>query len=363
MRIGILTYHKSHNYGALLQAVALRYYLINCGYEVYFIDYWPKYHGDMYKRFDYYLINDLRVVSKIKYLIKRFLNIRNINKRINSFNGFIAKYITPYCLPESEYFDYVVYGSDQIWRRQERLNSKYNPVYFGEHSIKTKNHVSYAASMGIIDANDSDKIQIKKWLNKFKGISVRETSLKEFLTKAGINNIELVIDPTLLLDSEKWKKLLNVSKSEEKYVLFYDLMEGSFNIDNIRRFAQERGLKLITLKARIDKFHMDNNERAFEDPAGMLALFANAEFIFTSSYHGLVFSLIFHKEFYASFKENAERAHSLLNYLELSGRLIKKGEELKGCIPLDYLSIDNKISFLRRRSIKFIDDIITPLNY
>ena len=48
-KVGILTYHKAINYGANLQAVALRTVLENLGAEAFFYDYYPDYHKRLYE--------------------------------------------------------------------------------------------------------------------------------------------------------------------------------------------------------------------------------------------------------------------------------------------------------------------------
>ena len=97
MIIGILTYHRSHNYGALLQAIALRVVLTNMGHKVSFIDYWPAYHNRMYALFSLKKLNSINCVrDKIRYIVDCFIHYNVRKQRINNFNYFITKYIAPY---------------------------------------------------------------------------------------------------------------------------------------------------------------------------------------------------------------------------------------------------------------------------
>lgn len=180
MKIGILTYHRSHNYGALLQAIALRHVLTGLGHDAYFIDYWPEYHADMYKLFSSIEFHSYSLFGKIKYIVKTAILSRNKIKRIKSFNRFIDRFITPHSLPTTESFDIIIYGSDQIWRKQPRIGYHFNPVYFGDNQFEAKKHITYAASMGNIkDLSPADEETIQKWLRHFSFISVRETDLQK----------------------------------------------------------------------------------------------------------------------------------------------------------------------------------------
>ena len=162
MKIGILTYHRSHNYGALLQAIALRKVLADMGHEVTFIDYWPAYHRHMYALFSFHwMMSRKGIWSKWSYLKYCFCNYSARKKRKLSFDKFISEYIEPYTSSMDESYDVVIHGSDQIWRKQPEINT-YNPVYFGCHDIVARRKVSYAASIGTPPQKDEEKQIIKE---------------------------------------------------------------------------------------------------------------------------------------------------------------------------------------------------------
>lgn len=355
MKIGILTYHRSHNYGALLQAIALRFKLTSYGHNVAFVDYWPDYHKEMYRPISFKRLKMGRIPGRIKYLADTFLRLPKIIARINCFNKFIDTYISPYCCPITQKLDMVVYGSDQIWRKQDGLNGHFNPVYFGQNQINATTHLSYAASMGVINLSHEDKVTLKEWLAKFKAISVREDDLLSMLNEIGVNNAMKVLDPTLLLSSHEWRKILDLNdKSFQKYVLFYDLMPDSFDEKRIKKFAKEKNLRLIILKARIDKMFHNTNELIAESPRDMVNLIANAEYVFTSSYHGLVFSLIFEKQVIAAFHHNKGRAETLLSSLGISNRLLNSRNETFPKEAIDYINVRAHMVQLKNQSNSFI---------
>lgn len=153
MKIGIVTYHRTLNYGAVMQSLATRFALEEMGHEVYYVDYWPDYHRRLYECFSFRrfvrCIFKFHAVSYLKMSVWK-------KRRHDNFDVFFKRYIYPYCRPIDENYDVVIYGSDQIWRKQIALRT-YNPFYFGKNDINTKHHVSYAASMGILPDNGTDK--------------------------------------------------------------------------------------------------------------------------------------------------------------------------------------------------------------
>ena len=358
MKIGILTYHRSHNYGALLQAVALRVYLEKLGHSVYYVDYWPDYHEKMYRHFDIYRFNIRGLKGKVGYLYHVIRDYLPKEKRIKTFNTFINNYIKPYCIAYSDdtQLDAVIYGSDQIWRRQKRLDDKFDEVYFGKNKINAKYQISYAASMGEIKSSIEDDKKIKESLSKFKNVGVREENLRRYLTEIGVDNILLNVDPTLLLNKDNWVDIVNIKPIvDSKYVLLYDLHPKSFTKELLFGYCEKRNLKLITLEG--DAKRKTKNVFSTEGPNAMLSLIKYAEAVFTSSYHGLVFSIIFHKEVFATFKENAGRAQTLLKSLGLENRLLEYGVNEVFCEEIDYNLIDKTIRDLSTGSKLYLESL------
>ncbi len=359
MKIGILTYHRSHNYGALLQAIALRKVLADMGQEVTFIDYWPDYHKHMYVFFSWEKLRDSKnIKDAIKYLKNIVLFPVNRIERIHNFNAFIDEYIAPWVSDMSDSYDLVIHGSDQIWRKQPEMHT-YNPVYFGKHQINTKRNISYAASMGILPDNEADKQLLKELFGYLDEISAREENLKNLVSELGYE-CRQDIDPTLLLTGKEWCDLLSIRKktTEERYVLYYKLLSDSFDLKKISAFATNRGLKLKILNGTASRLKSDKNITT-ANPKQFLELIYNADFVFTSSFHGLAFSIIFGKQVYASFSRNQGRAESLLKSLNMSCCLLPP----LGQIPEEYPSVDYNMAFKKLEVMKddmkqFIDKTI-----
>lgn len=355
MKIGILTYHRSHNYGALLQSIATREILISFGHDVSFIDYYSEYHKELYALFSF---RKWMQSNKIGYIKAFLFEGWRKEKRIKCFKKFIHEYIEPYCSPynSSEHYDVIIYGSDQIWRKQK--GTFFDPVFFADNILSADRHISYAASMGILYKGKEDMEFLQERLSHFDKISVRELSLQQYLESFVKREIQLVLDPTILLSKEKWTSLVKIDRTEKSgYIVFYDLLNGSFNLNSIRKFAKERNLRLIILYGKAKKACKD--EYSTCGPVEFLSLIKYADFVFSSSYHGLIFSLIFQKQFIVSFSENADRAESLLRELGLTNRIIPPLlERINSQIAdIEYDFVSNKLKELSEQSINFLSSI------
>lgn len=347
MKIGILTYIKSHNYGALLQAIALREVLTSIGHEVTFIDYFPEYHQKMYK---------IPGVPK-KMLFKHPRNyihllLNNICQRIRkrNFCKFQHKYINSNLSFLHNHYDVVIYGSDQIWRKQPFINS-YNPIYFGKNDIDTNKHISYAASADQAPSTVEDKKFFSELLSHLDKISVREQWLADAVEGMGYH-ADVVLDPTLLLNASDWERIIEIPKYKgKKYVLFYDLLPNSFEKQEVVKFAQSKKLELITIVGTAF-FTKDRHLKTMVGPEHFLSLIKNAEFVLTSSFHGLVFSLIFHVPVFAAFSRNSQRAQALLEAIGYRQLLLEPLSMIPASATLG--NIDAALDKLKLKSLEYL---------
>ena len=176
------------------------------------------------------------------------------------------------------------------------------------------------------------------------------------MNEVGINS-PIVLDPTLLLTNNIWEQIFPINKVlNERYILYYRLLRNSFNERQVTDFAKKSGCKLLILEGR-PRPSMEKDTISSANPIEFISLIKYADFIFTSSYHGMVFSLIFHKQFLASFSENSDRAKSLLTSLDLKDHLIPHKSDIPTHIrKIDYTYIDIKIKSLRNLSEEFLKE-------
>ena len=184
MKIGILTYHRANNYGAMLQAYALRQVMLHYSQDVSFVAYNPQYIKEDYAT----VVHRKSFAScgkrkKLRYPIYLmhycYMRIKEW-MRNRAFETFASKY-----LPEGRLdakYDLVVYGSDQIWCKQHVKSCPgYDAFYFGDNNLDARRSIAYAASMGSIETQPEDYDFIKARIDELDAVSVREQSLKEFL--------------------------------------------------------------------------------------------------------------------------------------------------------------------------------------
>lgn len=354
MKIGILTYHRSHNYGALLQAIALRVVLQDMGHEVLYVDYWPDYHKSLYAPVSFYQLMHKSPRLSLSYLRDRMTHISPILKRYRTFQTFIRQYITPYTASTNETYDVIIHGSDQIWRKQPFIFS-YNPVYFGQHAIPCQHRISYAASMGQVTTTDADRLQLRKLLSNLDSISVRESDLCQLVQSLGYP-CQLHLDPTMLLSKQRWIDIFHLqSPTDTPYALFYNLLPHSFQDEAIRQYTKAHDLQLKTIYGKgTGRNTLTNIYNA--DPRSLVQLIYGAQCVFTSSFHGLVFAIIFQKPFYAAFSTNGGRAQSILHSLHISDRLLPPMSSTipSDIPPLHYDLITQTFSTLQQKSLNYL---------
>ena len=354
MRVGILTYHRSDNFGALFQAIASRRYLESLGHEAYHIDYWPEYHKAMYAPFSWWLFWRKGLKGKYSYLKKSIKKCSESRDRRRKYTKFVKYYIEPYCAPKGMFFDVIFYGSDQIWRKQPYIDA-YNPVYFAHNDYQAKHHIALSASVGILPSTQEDKERFKFLLDRFDCISVREQSLKELVEGFGYS-ATLTCDPALFLTAEQWNEVFpdNVVK-RSGYLLLVNYIEGSFDIAAVKLLAKKKGLDYVCINGSVIQ-HSEESDLRNVAPLELLDYIRNADFVCTSSFHALVFSLLYHKQCYAAFKHNAKRAESLLQTLGIESRFLEPGCMMIN--PKDNINFDiveAKIGELRNITFDFID--------
>ena len=358
MRIGILTYHRTLNYGACLQAVATRIILEKMGYDVYYLDYWPKYHQSKYKIFSWRKLKSLSCKRKIIYIINTLRFYKYKRQRINNFTLFHQRYIFPYCKSTNENFDAIVYGSDQIWREQKETGT-YNPIYFGKNSFNTKFHIAYSASMGVLPKSKEKERLVKDLISNLDLISVREQDLLNLLKNNGVDNVSLTIDPTLLLNSSVWDSvILNNKSKEDSYMLVYGIGKSSFDMNEVCNYAKKHGCIVKVLSGNATSRESDTNITV-AGPEIFLSLIKNAKCVFTSSFHGLAFSIIYNRDFFASYTVNSNRAETLLNSLNISHRLLPPHSPIPEIESIDYVQVNKDLDVLRQNSISYLGAIRT----
>jgi len=364
MRVGILTYHRAENYGALLQAYALKSFLENEGYCVSFVDYWPLYHEEYFDIISWETMKKKNFKGKIIYILYTLYSLSWLVKRKKKLRRFMSDFLSLSKAPRyrekdcCRHFDIVIYGSDQIWRKQKMLGCLgYDTWYFGDSHIIASKKITYAASMGNIEANADELLLLKKYLDNFSDVSVREKNLYDFLfEKLNYESVQ-VLDPAFLIHKEEWARLAQRSNCnvKGKYILFYNLLQTSESVAFAERVKNEYGSPIIEIYKGRDWYHSGNRYLKTASVEDFLFLIQNAECVVSNSFHGVALSIIFEKMFYAvGMGLKSERVLTLLLSLGIEDRYVYANEQVDFNNVINYTSINSKLISLKRFSKSYL---------
>lgn len=354
MRIGILTFHAAHNYGAVLQCYSLQEYLKSLGHEVSVIDYQNKRMLSVYKRFRIGRILKKNPIHMIKNVYTEMSLYQRRKKRYYAFQNFInnALNLVPIETIKELPFDIIFIGSDQVWNY--KLTYGFDSYYWGDFVRPSRTILaSYAASMQDKWPESKDEI-IKSKLKNFDFISVREASLAQKLQMLSPNKrVYHVVDPTLLISTSIWNRIATQPNITSPYVLFYQVDVNPLAREIAKEIAEREGLKLLVISANIQ--NENDNVAISASPADFLSLIKESAMVVSASFHATVFSILFKKNFY-SIKGHGKNAriNSLLSSCGLNNRIIDHiPNEI---IPVDYSMVS--IDKINKESILYIDKVI-----
>ena len=330
MIIKIITLHSPYNYGAALQAYALKTYLQNEGYDAELIDYRPRYISEK-QAYTYAgsLSNSKNVLKKALYLIAKFPSRYKVKK---SFGNFLKNELCSSRMIYRSYeelkanppvADVFICGSDQIWNTQ--TENGWDDSFF----LSFVNHgkrCSYAASMAISrELKKEEQERFQRMLKPFDRISVREKDAVNILQPLTHLDIHFVLDPVFLLTKEQWIQLADkreMDVSEEDYILVYPMGNGENVYKIAQQLSKDTGLPVYSISQTIRCTFTDKQFNG-NTPYQFLHLFQNAKYVVTNSFHGTAFSIIFRKNFWTcSVANTSSRLTSLLQNLKIMNRFI-----------------------------------------
>ena len=382
MRIGIVTYwSSSDNYGQQLQCFALQKYLIGLGHDAYLIKYMPTSHIPLWRRIARFVKYRLLVSSEQKEKDKKLKLICERNKLLNcrrGFKEFRDKYIKS---TEIVYrnikelrnnppaADIYICGSDQVWNNS--LKDPDTAGWFLDFGKPTVKRVSYAASIGR-DIDSSEINRFTKYLKNFNAISVREQKAYTLCHQLGFDKSLIAIDPTLLLNSSAYDSIEIDSNGTDvagkPYVFIYTLnirTAEEIYWDDFQKIIAKDGLQIRSvsssgyLPARELLPGVQNEQATIPK---WLSLIKHSEYVITTSFHGVVFCLLYHKPFYAVLLQNEyskgnDRIVSLLANVGLENRAIASTQDIEIAQYADicWEEIDEKIHQFRKKTIDFLN--------
>ena len=358
MRVGILTLHLHNNYGAIIQAAALYRFLEDHGFEPVLLRKEPENRSKIGR----IIRNFLRHVP-----FQNFGQVRAREKERARHYPFIRRFIPNITRPchnsrelkavSDQYrIKAVVVGSDQVWRPEYHFDDN-SVAYFLDFVAKPTLKLSYAASFGYTDWEHPDlKHKVSDLLADFDAVSVRENSGIEICrNEFGRLQCELVLDPTLLVDPRLYAEAAAPPQHRLEPSLVEYILDRSYNSEIACQsvkdaLAGKYETTTISVEGEGKKVDIEHWLRAFMD----------ADFVITDSYHGMLFAIIFDKQFIAfgNRKRGLDRFTTILDNIGIRDRLIldydrTKIQELIAW-PIEYDELKPRLSKFRELSEDFL---------
>lgn len=380
MKIGILTQPLLANYGGILQNYALQQVLKQMGHEVWTID-WGNGSGlrETLYRMKVRVLHTLlpykfpplryKPNDKERAIIQRntnhFINTYiNHTEAVHSYEGFGSQ-------AEKGKYDVYVVGSDQCWR--PCYNAFLSSMFLDFVQDKQVKRIAYAASFGTDkwEFTPQHTAVCAPLAKKFDLVTVREDSgVKLCKQHLGVDAV-YVLDPTMLLTKEDYIQLIEKEKEPKSdgtlfnYILDPDTKKSAF----IQKVAKSKGLKVFQVlpKCQTETRTKDDVKNRIEDcvfpgVTTWLRAFMDAEMTIVDSFHGMVFSIIFNKPFWAigNVSRGMSRFTSLLRMFHLEDRLLETDhlDNVDFSKPIDWIMVNGILEEKRRVCKILLFDIL-----
>ena len=360
-----MTFFESENYGTVLQAYATQKYLASLGYTAELLHIKRMVNGTS----SHYSAKTPKnsFFDKLRYKWVSLTKKKSIQKKSEKFRAFrkeylhVSKYYDSGEILKKDLEDYDLYisGGDQIWNPYHKV---FSMRYMFDFLSAEKPRIAYGSSFGVATIDDAVILsKMKDCLGKYQAIGVREQSGVEIIQKIGLNALQ-VVDPVFLL-KEDWRIFVKDRPRKKKYCVVYaliDFPEGEK--EQIVAFAKKRKLEVVILPFNrqncLNRFH-----KAFGlSPQEFLNYIVHAEYVFTNSFHGLAFSILFQKQFTLlgcdseDGKAKRERLIDLLKQLGIGDRNFESTDE-----AIAYGDVNELLQNRINESIKYIQESINKI--
>lgn len=377
MKTGILTFHKSINYGSVLQTFALVSTLQSMGHTVEVIDYEPQKYHQIYDL--YHKNNSIRNI--LSNLIRRFPARKAFRHQQLRFLAFAEKYLP---LSEEAYFfnsditsldkkyDAIICGGDQIWNVHA---TDCDDIYFLPTTKECKK-IAYAISVNNTNFTEPRCTDaLRQWILDFDAISLRESSgckkLEAFLGTG--TEIVTAMDPAFLLQKEDYRVIADERLVKEPYIFLFSV---TFSADVVRAatlFSQKTGLPVYAMLSNSKSYKYLKKQSPIHilpdhlSPEDFLRYVSHAELVLSNSFHGTAFSIIYEKNFFAindtkadGSLKNDQRLTHILQELGLSHRLITADQVVTSdsIAGINYPDVRTRKASLVAKSLEYLNDAL-----
>lgn len=348
-KVMVVSYCTWTSLGSILQAMGLKQALLSLGYKSEII---------LDHKFKQYSNNRITNVKSLVAFVYRLIHQKDIKESYRKRNDFINNHMdTLYFgnydeLSNEPFLDSsCVYlaGSDQIWNPDQC-----NPVFFLDFA-KDNKIISYAASMGKTEISAENKDRFMMLLSNFDEISVREQECADVIHDLLGKNVVVNIDPTFLISSQEWRSYEEPYNIKKPYILLYMLYWDMDYKQQIIDLKKRTGLPVYAISNGLSRVYADKYLLNV-GPSEFLWLIDHAEYVITSSFHGVAFSTIFNKKFSAiinpALPSRISHLLQLLSIPEISiSKLDKEGN-------FNYPVINNRIIDERKNGMQYLQRVL-----
>ncbi len=363
--VGIITTSNAINYGAVLQAYALKEVITEQGLRVEIINYagnlekmgrkvFRSNHGIKSLVYNGIILLNRRYRKNRLKLIHMFDDFKN-----NELNMHEEDLVDKERIESVLHYDVLLVGSDQLWN----LNLMDDDIYFLPfyQSYPDLTYCAYAVSIAE-EMSESQIRRIQERTRHFKRISIREKKTADYLKKLLSREIENNIDPVFLLTREKWSTIIGKKMDlPEDYIFVFLISRNHQDKDIINYFKRKTGKKIVTLNLHPVEYISSDKVFHSVDPFEFVELIRKARLIVTDSFHTTAFSIIFNREFYTIQRASRNiRIMNLYEILEIRDRFINQ-DNYQDIFPMEtihYDIVNRKIQTERKKSIQYLRDVL-----
>lgn len=364
-KIGILTFHASHNYGSMIQAYALQHILQMRGYDSEIINLRTKIQKGLIKPeidFSHLKTTFIKIIKHPKRTIalqrkyncfEHFLTSRLVCSKELHTHAEVEKYI------KEVGFETIIVGSDQIWNT---FCWDFDRSYLLDFNFPIK-RIAYAPSLGTtpekICGNDLELL--RRTLTRFDCLSTREKRGSEFVSNLVGRDCEVVLDPTLLLDKGHYDELLDAKPIiKTDYIFYYTPREESGTFRMAQLLSKKLGYKIVVTQSHPDYVGENVVHLNSCGPKEFLNVIRNASYTVGNSFHLLAFSIIFHRQFLLVSREDDSRMMNLLKPLGLENRLVNIATKSVN-LPenIDFSKVDEVMNREKQKSLNYLCDSLS----
>lgn len=356
MRVGIVTFQRAQNFGSALQVYALQQTLVRQGHQVEVIDYRGK--DDRTYR--------LLRLSRPKTMFGLLVNLRRNFLRSRRFKEFRRDHIN---LTEESYswrkprkllnlqqkFDAFICGSDQIWN----LDCTAGPVgaYFLSFA-GPRTRIAYGPSLAHTQFAEEnfDRDEVRRLLSSFSCISVREANTIPLFQPLALVPFSVVVDPTLLIESDRWNDLSSsVAIRRGDYLFVYMLEYSAMLVESAKCLSDRLGIRIVYVSSDPVRFSRSAENVLGIGPLDFLSWIRGAKMVMTNSFHATVFSLLFGVPFRAfAPQRSSSRIAELLRELGMSERLALRVDS-SAPLPFTSADVERSIERVRGASMAYLE--------